>query len=182
MKRAIIFGLSIFILLIVSESVSAYVYSGYKWATPSTTWTFDSTFPTAFRTAVKNADYTWDRAGSKFRFNYVSSSNRVYWGTISDPLVRARATVYLSGSNIISAKTVFNKGILNGWTTDCNFALIGMNDVESIGLHEFGHWLWLKDEYDPTHFFHVMYFDAFVGCRRGLDTDDKNGIKYIYGV
>lgn len=182
MKKAIVIGLGMFVLFMASQSVFAYIYSGYKWASPSTTWSFDSSFPTAYYNAVKNADNTWDKAGSKFRFNYGSSLNKVYWGALSDPLTRAQATMYLSGSNIVSAKVVFNNGVLTGWTTDCNYALLGMSDVESIGLHEFGHWLWLKDEYDPAHLLHVMYFDALVGCRRGLDTDDKNGIKYIYGV
>ncbi len=172
----------LFVVLMISQIVFAYIYSGYKWAIPSTTWSFDSSFPTAYYTAVKNADYTWDTAGSKFRFNYGSSSqNKVYWGTISDPLISAQATTYTIGSTIVSTKIVFNKGTLTGWTTDCNYALIGMNDVQSIALHEFGHWLRLKDEYDPLHLLHVMYFSTY-GCRRGLDTDDKNGIKYIYGV
>lgn len=183
MKQIVFFVLLFGITLVVfAGSASAYSYCGFKWPGTTTTWTFDSSFPSNFRSAVQGADSTWDSAGSKFRFNYGTSSNKYYWGITSDPRYAGEFLYTIRGSPtgdiLIWAGTILNKQ--KSWTTDCWMGGL-MLDVQTVSLHEFGHWLCIKDDYASSHSSYVMYY-AYTGCKRSLTTDDKTGIKNIYGV
>lgn len=119
-----------------------------------------------------------NNAGSKFRFNYGTSSNKYYWGIASNYRI-AETTVTvdnLKPDTIIWVGTVFNKQY--NWITDCQ-SKSGVYDVETVALHEFGHWLCVKDE--PYRSDYVMYYQ-YIGCKRSLTTADKDAIKSIYGV
>ncbi len=55
-------------------------------------------------------------------------------------------------------------------------------DIQSIILHEFGHWLFLDDEYDFWCSENVMfYYVDYEELKRDLTQDDKDGIIHIYG-
>jgi hypothetical protein len=52
-----------------------------------------------------------------------------------------------------------------------------------VGLHEFGHWLYLSDLYDPADAAKVMYGYSGSGTtKRALTADDIAGIQSIYGT
>jgi hypothetical protein len=55
-------------------------------------------------------------------------------------------------------------------------------DIETVALHEFGHWLNLADLYDPADSDNVMYGYISTGdVKRWLRSCDIDGICYIYG-
>jgi hypothetical protein len=59
----------------------------------------------------------------------------------------------------------------------------GYYDVQSVGLHEFGHWLFLGDLYGPGDADKAMYGYGYSGqTKRALTADDIAGIRSIYGT
>jgi hypothetical protein len=54
------------------------------------------------------------------------------------------------------------------------------SDIESITLHELGHWLCLLDQYTDADIDKVMYGYEVYGQRRELTTGDIAGIRWIY--
>ena len=55
-------------------------------------------------------------------------------------------------------------------------------DVQNALTHELGHWLSLGDETDSGSINNTMYYSIALGetKKRTLETDDLNGINYIY--
>lgn len=57
----------------------------------------------------------------------------------------------------------------------------GTYDIQSVAVHEFGHWLKLNDVYFWPWEGKVMYFTLNTGTlRRSLHQDDIDGINAIY--
>jgi hypothetical protein len=133
--------------------------------------------------AVKNAASTWSSAGACFQFSYGGTTsnastafdgdNVVFWGDgLSYPTLAQTTTWYddVTG-NVLECDMEFNRNI--AWSTS------GDNyDVETVALHEFGHFLVLCHSSNPEA---VMY-SYYQGVRRSLHLDDVNGIQYIYGI
>jgi hypothetical protein len=96
-------------------------------------------------------------------------------GGVSDPDRIAETTVTESSGIISDCDTVFNE--------DENFSVGGDGgtyDIQTVALHEFGHWLCLLDLSWFWNSSKVMY-GAYTGVKTSLHQDDINGIIYIYG-
>ena len=154
---------------------------------------------------MRTADSTWDAAGSVFRFNYAGTTSRnpnvwsasytndgyndigYYYNSTSTAV--ATTQVWATGTTIEEVDVTFNT--YYGLTT---VGASGSYDVQSMMTHEFGHWLRLLD-YNITATGSPSYCNSSseatmcgtpmsVGDTnmRSLRTDDKNGIKAIYGT
>jgi len=177
-------------------------YGGCQW--PSTSlpvkYYINENAPdcTGVGSAIRRAASTWkNAAGGRFSFeekdshnltvpDLKSGKNEVMWGSIPDnpTAVAVTYSTYNWQTNILlECDLVFNSSY--SWSTD---TIPSWNrwDVESVALHELGHWLKLKDlygdvgdgEYDVDK---VMYGFREAGeTRRVLHADDVSGIKWIY--
>jgi hypothetical protein len=160
--------------------------------------TFDCTGEGA---AVRAAAETWNRTSGGFQFHYAgahtstqpsrNSQNEILWGATDSS---ALAVVYTwlnypsyeprpspEKRQIIECDMVFNDR--NNWSTNPS---VSEADVQSIALHEFGHFLCLNDiygdigdgEYDAAK---VMYgYSDGSTLKRTLHPDDVAGIHWIY--
>lgn len=169
-------------------------YGQVRWPGESTTFRINENAPscTGEGAAVQTAANTWNSAGSRFRFEYDGPTtattashdftNQVTWGTTQGSI--ATAYYWMTESNIIEADIVFNTDF--EWSTADTVPGDGM-DVQTIALHEMGHWLSLRDLYGNIGDGHndqakVMYgFGAYGLTKRELKAEDQAGIRYIYG-
>jgi hypothetical protein len=175
------------------EAAQCYIYEGYKWfgASPTVCYyinenTFDCFGEGA---AVQRGANTWNEAGANFTFQYCGSCsstsqgmngiNCIMWGTTSGSLATSYWWYYVPSNEIFECDIVFNDDYT--WSTDADTPL-GEHDVESVALHEFGHWLHLADLYDIDDSDKVMYGYLAPGDEvRTLHSCDIDGICYIYG-
>ncbi|MDQ7818073.1 MAG: CARDB domain-containing protein [Melioribacteraceae bacterium] len=133
---------------------------------------------------VISAASTWTNAGANFGFYYDGTTtvtdatsdgkNQILWGTTSGSL--ATAYYWYVGSNLVEADIVFNDSY--NWSKDGS-----QYDVQSIALHELGHWLNLRDLYGGLDADKIMYGISYSGLvKQTLTNSETDGIKYIYGT
>jgi hypothetical protein len=167
----------------------AYVYGGLKWFGTSPNVTYEVNASNTDRnTAVQNAATTWSIAGAKFGFTYggthsrdgnalANGVNEVVWYDLGAGTVLAESTVWYltSTGQIVEADIVFNTRY--DWSTAAQTPS-GNYDVQTVALHELGHWLRLGHS-DVQQA--VMWYQ-YKGTQRALHADDIAGITYIYGA
>jgi uncharacterized protein YhbP (UPF0306 family) len=140
--------------------------------------------------SVQNAASSWNNSPADFKFVYGGSTtntalasngnNDICWGTIATSGVIGQASIWYSGSTIIETDIVFNNSL--SWNTS------GGVDIESIALHEMGHWLNLRDLYGSSSDGvydqgKAMYGLYYLGqYRRTPHADDYAGMLWIYGA
>ena len=142
--------------------------------------------------AIRNAATTWNKGGAKFTFSYGGATNiandpspghdginSINWSSNfpsgSTTLAQTTYWYYIPSGNIFECDCVFNDTYT--WSTAA-VTLPGQFDVETVMLHEFGHYLSLGHSSPPA----VMQPTVSSGAqRRFLTADDINGIKAIYG-
>ena len=189
---SIIFSIS----LIVGSSIAlAYSLSGLRWSGTSTTYRINQNVSNwGWTASIANAEYSWDNAGSMFRFYYggitannggiYDGVNTVGWGLAPNNWIAATWN-WTSGSTIIETDFIFNTDQygVSGFSTTGNSCCY---DVENTSAHEFGHWLKLNHSTSGCGWSWeaTMCSSANRGetRKRSLETDDKNGIKAIYGT
>jgi hypothetical protein len=163
-------------------------YGQEKWATNSVGFRINpNTADTASEKAlVDAAAATWS-VPSLFEFTDAGTcsttdflqdgNNDVFWSADALPEgVIAAAWPRVSGSTITEVDICFNDYYTWGDGTG------GTMDVQSLALHEMGHWLELRDLYGDADSAKVMYgFGSTDEVKRTLTADDLAGIKWIYG-
>jgi len=177
--------LMIFIVGYTSAITFAYDYDGKRWSNAQAEWRFSTDFPSGYKTAVKNAADTWSNAGSAFNFDYdwYELYNKVDWEDLGSDGPLALTYLWYSGTpsyscgtgaSLTRVVTDFNNQY--EWTTSPDESYPPY-DVETVALHEFGHWLVLDDVYSSGPVMYI-YYD---GTQRSLTQDDIDGIICIYG-
>jgi len=175
------------------EVEECYIYNGHKWFGTSPVVCYyinENTFDCSGEgAAIQRGANTWNDAGANFTFQHCGSCsstsqgmngiNCIMWGTTSGSLATAYRWYYPSTGEIFECDIVFNDD--HTWSTDPDTPF-GEYDVESVALHELGHWLNLADLYDPADSDKVMY--GYLGSGeevRTLHSCDIDGICHIYG-
>lgn len=180
---------------------SDFAYKGMKWALDTVSFRInlnsahmagDDGSASDFLDAIRNAAATWtNEATAAFSLVYAgptestnstyNGSNDIYFenrGLFDESGVRrplAVATVWYSNDIILDTDIWINDAYdwdatgLPAWTE---------LDLESVVLHELGHWLSLGHDADSRA---VMYYAMMSGAlKRTLFENDRNGIAFIY--
>ena len=170
---------------------SPFVLSGQKWPGSSPVVAYkinDIGGPPGSRQAVQNAAATWNSAGANFSFVYTgthsrsgaeerNSINEVTWNNmgVGSTLARASWWYYISTNEIFEVDMVFNTA--HSWSAGLPIAT-GSYHVETVALHEFGHWLSL--DHSQEAYQSVMWWQ-YLGYQPVLFSDDISAIKALYG-
>jgi hypothetical protein len=180
---------------LTEAAAQCYLYSGIKWCeiSPSVTYKINQNTSdcTGEGAAVQAAATSWNNTSADFTFVYGGSHtktsasqnfvNEIMWGTMPESSIVAEATVwyYTSTNCIVECDIVFNDPDYSWSSTTPTSSQM---DVQTIGLHELGHWLNLGDLYQAEDSGNVMYgYVSFGEIRRTLQPCDIDGICYIYG-
>jgi hypothetical protein len=149
---------------------------------------------TGEETAVQNAANTWNAVPNKlFTFWYAgatsatrsqnNSSNEIMWRNLGSGSILASTTYWYIDKTIIEVDMVFNN--YYNWSVSGSSGS-GQFDIQSVALHEFGHWLNLRDLYGdvsgyPQDTDKVMYGISTAGAvKRTLQASDQSGMRWIY--
>ena len=172
-------------------------YSGEKWIPAQVNYRISTSVPADFRTAIESAFATWDAAAA-IQFSYSGTTSgstptqngvtELFYGPTPPGCEDAIACAMCwdqGGSTIQECDVLFNEDL--SWST-LPSPPSGAYDVESIALHEFGHWLVLLDLYGnvpgfPSDEDKVMYGfgeTGPAGVKRQLHADDRSGAQWIY--
>lgn len=157
--------------------------SGASWSSNTTNyWTYNSSIPTSWRSAITAAANTWTNVSSS-AFTLAnndpfapSNGNDVRVGLLDSGYV-ALTNVYASPTQISKTITTFNSS--KTFSTNGSF---GAYDVRDIATHEFGHWVFLADQSSSSCSTSTMKIPVYTGetFRRTLDTPDINGVSWQY--
>jgi transcriptional regulator CtsR len=181
----------------LSVATSPYSYSGLSWPhppAPVVNYRINENCAdcTGEGAAVQAAAATWNAAGAQFSFSYAGTTtattasydgvNEIMWRNFGSGGTIALTTTwyYTSNNNIVECDIEFN----DYYTfSTASTPPSGQYDVQTIALHEFGHFLMLDDLYNAADSAKVMYGYGSPGTtKRALHADDIAGIRYIYGV
>ncbi len=167
-------------------------YGGTKWSTSSISYKVNENLGsvTGEAQAVQNAASTWSSAGANFSLQYAGAhtntaaanngSNDICWGSVSSGETIGLASTWYSGTTITECDIVFNSSL--SWNSGSS-----SHDIETIALHELGHWLNLRDLYGTASAGYdaakVMYgFSSTGQTKRSLTSAETSGIAWIYGT
>jgi hypothetical protein len=167
-------------------------YGRYKWNATSVSYKVNETgsglASGAPLAAIQAAAATWTNSGANFSFVY-GGATASGWGQDGQNVLSfaylggggtiAQATSYISGSYVIESDVQFNTYF--SWSTATPVPG-GSMDLQTITVHEMGHWLRLLDLYGANDTTKVMYGFASSGLnKRVLTASDISGIVWIYG-
>ncbi len=139
--------------------------------------------------AVVSGLQEWNAAGgATFSFSYggptsatgysYNSANEVCWGSTGGSLATTYSWFNSSTGAMLENDTVFD----DVWAWSAS-GLPSRYDIQSVMTHELGHWLRLFDLYGTADAGKTMYGYISVGQTgpSTLETEDKDGIQYLYG-
>jgi len=160
-------------------------YGGRQWPVRTCTYRVSAGGSAAIEQMVDAAAQTWNAAGALFRFRDGGTSkvtrlltdgrNDLFWAGGLDSGIIASTWLDTVGAAVLEADIQFNSSIRWGDGSS------GTMDVQSIALHEMGHWLNLRDLYGDGDASKVMYGLRGEGeIRRELTPDDIAGIQWVY--
>ncbi|MGD2179413.1 MAG: matrixin family metalloprotease, partial [Anaerolineae bacterium] len=177
-------------LIDVGPQAADYVYSGQKWpgsdpmgedylVNPANN---DGLGAMAVLNAVTSAAGTWSSVSTAdFEFSYgtttgatthgYNNANEILWRNVGASSTLATSYWWYNYSDfILEADVVFND--YHAWTTSGP----GGYDIETVALHELGHWLSLDHSNNPS----AIMYATYGGVQHLLHQDDIDGISWIY--
>ncbi len=154
----------------INENTNGCVGEGAAIQAAANTWNGYSNFGLYYEGITTSTDYGQN------------GKNEVLWVNYeTDSLAEAPCWRDSSSGNILECDIVFNDKDYS-WSTSSNPSN-GQYDIQTVALHEFGHWLFLLDLYGDNDTEKVMYGITDSGIlKRSLSPDDIAGIQYIYGI
>jgi len=130
---------------------------------------------------------SWNGAGANFTFNYAGTTqngwgrdgkNILSFADLGSSSIIAQSMSYIINDTLVESDIQFNTGF--SWSTDTPTPA-GKMDLQSIAVHELGHWLRLLDLYGTNDSTKVMYgFGSYGAMKRNLTPEDVAGIQWIY--
>lgn len=165
-------------------------YGRAKWSISLIPYYINSTGgPAGTLTAIQSAAATWSNSGANFAFTPSGTTsagwakdgyNVISFSNLGSSSIIGQAITYISGATVIEADIQFNTQF--SWSTTTPTPS-GSMDLESIALHEIGHWLRLLDLYGANDASKVMYgYGSYGQMKRNLSSGDQSGIQWIYGA
>jgi hypothetical protein len=163
-------------------------YGKAKWPSPPVSYYVNETGgPSGSLNALQAAANTWSGAGANLSFQYAGGTTRglkydgyntIGFANLGSSSIIAQAITYFSGDVMIEADIQFNTEF--PFSTDLTPSNDEM-DLQSIAVHELGHWLRLLDLYGANDSGKVMYgYGSFGQVKRTLASGDQSGIQWIY--
>jgi hypothetical protein len=171
------------------DFVVTFGYGGQKWASPGATYYVNTSgIDDALRESLVDAAASaWNAAGSGFTFTDGGATSRgkaddgfsvISWTNALPKGVIALATPYVDGAGNMREDDV---QLSNAFAWGSGAAGSDTMDVQSIVMHELGHWLRLLDQYMPGDSSKVMYgYRNANQALRTLAAGDIAGINWIY--
>ena len=159
------------------DSTPINVYANPDGATPSQADTL---------AMLQGAISTWASGGFALHYAGLSNAsgnavhgngvNEISWSNLPAGIL-AQASWYPDASGHLREQNiVFNTAYTWGDGTS------GSYDIQSIALHELGHWIILRDKYSPYDSAQIMYGYGKSGeQKRVLTQAELDGINYVYG-
>ncbi len=142
--------------------------------------------------AIQAAAASWTNAGSKLQFTYggthsqtdksKNSENEILWMSLPAGTL-GQATMWFVGGEILECDFAFSTAYTWSYAATCPS---GQHDIQSVAMHEIGHFLVLRDLYGNKSGFtkdtaKVMYGTSSSGTiKRTLHAHDILGIQWIY--
>jgi len=163
-------------------------YGGAKWSSPGLAYFVNTSgIDSALRENLVDAGTgVWNAAGSAFVFSDGGTTsagfandglNVISWADGLPAGVIAQATSYIGGGQVTQCDIQFSNAFAWGDGSPGS----GTMDVQSIAIHETGHWLRLLDQYMDGDSGKVMYGYASANQqKRALAAGDLAGIAWIY--
>jgi putative cell wall-binding protein len=166
-----------------------FAYGGIKWASPLVGYVLNANcndpgvaeetlFDAAAATWSTESNFLFADMGASTATSYSKNgSNEVFWSeTALGGSTLAAAGIWFTGTEIEEVDVAFNDTYT--WGTGG-----GTYDVQSIALHELGHWLNLRDLYGSGDTARTMYgYGSPTAVKRSLGPGDVAGIQWIYGT
>lgn len=171
--------LSLVFCLFMSSTALGYLYSGIKWPTTTIYDRYLSNLPSSWQTPVGAAAATWNSYSNFKIYKDLGGTSGNSWGAASLGSGTVGITYYYgSGTTLSQCLSYYNNQY--SFSTNPNSS---QYDLQSVALHEYGHWLRLLDLYNTLYDSDkVMYGYIDPGqIKRSLTQDDINGIRAIYG-
>jgi hypothetical protein len=162
---------------VAARAGECYSYSGIHWAQSSIPVGFSVTAPSSAVDAIASGYYTWNGAGTSFRFA-MGGGGSVSWTPIDGPgstLATSTVWYYEATKEIVAASAQFDSE--DAWATDGDRRSF---DIQSVAAHEAGHWLALGHTGCPGNVMNPTIGRGEV--KRGLGAGDVAGINAIYGA
>jgi hypothetical protein len=182
----------------VAEISADFVLQPYRWTrTPAEiTYYVDPTGAPAgvtrdsFKAAVESAFATWARSsnnaiGARFGDQTTGARsandgrNTIFWAPIDSPGVLGQALCWYSPQTgqALDCDVYFDPGDYP-WSTVDQTGLAAI-DLESVALHELGHFFGLNHSQDPSA---IMFPSLTMGAlKRSPAPDDLSGVQSVYG-
>lgn len=166
-------------------SYHAYTPLPFRWTGLSPVIPYYVNAPAERVEEVNAAAGSWSSAGANFAFKYCGTHNRslgqmqnskneIMWSNLGANNALAIAAIWVSQNVILEADMCFNTNY--SWSTGGDW-YGGGHDVQTVALHEFGHWVGLDHSDNPGS---IMYY-CYKGVQHQLHADDLSGIRHIYG-
>lgn len=160
-----------------------YGWDGSWW--PSGSAVYHVSAPANYEARIDAAAAVWNQSGAGFRFVKGGKAevkeiaqdfeNDILWADAGDPGIIAFARPCSYKGNIFEVDQVFNSQML--WGDGSRQTM----DVQTICVHELGHWLNLRDLYGDPDGPKVMYgFGENGETKRSLSAADRDGIRWVY--
>ena len=170
-------------------------YGGIKWAgiSPVVEFTVNPNGDSGVLKAVQDAADSWNAvAGKNFSFKYAGITpavktagnqiNEIIWADLQAGMI-GQASMRSYGGILGECDITLNTQYK--WSTVVPTPKDAM-DVQTVALHELGHWLYLRDLYGnvsgyPTDMDKIMYgFGGYGIQKRSPTPHDSQGMRYIY--
>ena len=163
-------------------------YGAAEWASPGVTYRVNTSGIDSVRREglVDAGAAVWNGAGSAFRFTDGGTTaalfdddglNVISWADGLPSGVIAWAISYINGSTVTQCDIQFSNAFPWGAGTPGSNTM----DIQTIAMHEVGHWLRLLDQYMPGDASKVMYgYGDYDQQKRTLMAGDIAGIRWVY--
>lgn len=177
MKKVLITISILFVIIsTLSFPTSAYSDASGKHWNQAYAYYDNGSLPVDWQIEIDDAAYTWSASAASFTFYSTTTDHDITRQNYGGAYAIAWSSAFADGNyHIYDADTVFNT--YYPYSTSGGFMTI---DVQTVALHELGHWLVLDDLYEDSDDDKVMYYKWINVVKHSLTSDDSDGICHIY--